>query len=76
VSNGTIQNWVKEAARTLPEAEITEIEFDEMWHYIVKKKVVHKIIRRKRGVPRILRRRKKCERHRTPSGIYADDERR
>ena len=41
ISNGTVQNWVKEAERTLPEEEIaetvTEIEFDEMWHYIVKK---------------------------------------
>ena len=41
VSNGTVQNWVKEAERTLPEEEISEavkeIEFDEMWHYIGKK---------------------------------------
>ena len=41
ISNGTVQNWVKEAERTLPEEElseeITEIEFDEMWHYIGKK---------------------------------------
>ena len=41
ISNGTVQNWVKEAERTLPEGElseaITEIEFDEMWHYIGKK---------------------------------------
>ena len=41
VSNGTVQNWVKEAERSLPELTvdeaITEIEFDEMWHYIGKK---------------------------------------
>jgi transposase-like protein len=41
VSNGTIGNWVKEAANGLPEAEIPneikEMEFDEMWHYIGKK---------------------------------------
>jgi transposase-like protein len=41
VSNGTVQNWIKEAERTLPEIEIneeiTEIEFDEMWHYVGKK---------------------------------------
>jgi len=41
VSNGTIHNWVVEAANGLPEIgvpkEITEIEFDEMWHYIGKK---------------------------------------
>jgi transposase-like protein len=41
VSNGTIYNWVTEAANALPEVtvadEITEIEFDEMWHYIGKK---------------------------------------
>jgi len=41
ISNGTVQNWVKEAERTLPEEEvdegITAIEFDEMWHYIGKK---------------------------------------
>ena len=41
VTNGTIHNWVVEAANALPDAEIPkeikEIEFDEMWHYIVKK---------------------------------------
>ena len=41
VSNGTIRNWVNEAANGLPEIkvseDITEIEFDEMWHYIGKK---------------------------------------
>ena len=41
ISNGTVQNWVKEAERTLPEEPISEtikeIEFDEMWHYIGKK---------------------------------------
>ena len=41
ISNGTVQNWVKEAERTLPKEDIDEsvkeIEFDEMWHYIVKK---------------------------------------
>ena len=41
VTNGTIHNWVTEAANGLPTPavsdEITEIEFDEMWHYIVKK---------------------------------------
>ena len=40
-TNGTIYNWVTEAATVLPDAEtpqeIKEIEFDEMWHYIVKK---------------------------------------
>jgi len=41
VSNGTIYNWVSEAARGLPEPIVSEdiaaIEFDEMWHYIGKK---------------------------------------
>ena len=41
VSNGTIGNWIAEAARGLPEErvseEISEMEFDEMWHYIGKK---------------------------------------
>jgi len=41
VSNGTIHNWVTEAANGLSAplipAEIKEIEFDEMWHYIGKK---------------------------------------
>lgn len=41
VSNGTIRNWITEAADGLPEIkvseEITEMEFDEMWHYIGKK---------------------------------------
>jgi transposase-like protein len=41
VTNGTIHNWVTEAANGLPIPtiynDITEIEFDEMWHYIVKK---------------------------------------
>ena len=41
VTNGTIHNWVTEAANGLPDIsvpdEITEIEFDEMWHYIGKK---------------------------------------
>ena len=41
VTNGTIHNWVKEASEYLPDIEIAddvkEIEFDEMWHYIVKK---------------------------------------
>jgi len=41
VSNGTIHNWVTEAANGLPEPtvpdEITEIEFDEMWHFVGKK---------------------------------------
>ena len=41
VTNGTIHNWVTEAANGLSAPvvsdEITEIEFDEMWHYIVKK---------------------------------------
>jgi transposase-like protein len=41
VSNGTIGNWVSEAANGLPEVsvseDISEIEFDEMWHYIHKK---------------------------------------
>lgn len=41
VTNGTIHNWVTEAANRLSAPvvsdEITEIEFDEMWHYIVKK---------------------------------------
>ena len=41
VSNGTIRNWITEAAESLPEIkvseEITELEFDEMWHYIGKK---------------------------------------
>jgi len=41
ISNGTVQNWVKEAERTLPEEPISEtikeIEFDELWHYIGKK---------------------------------------
>jgi len=41
VSNGTIYNWVVEAAKGLPEPtiddDITAIEFDEMWHYIGKK---------------------------------------
>jgi transposase-like protein len=41
VTNGTIHNWVTEAANRLPiptiSNDITEIEFDEMWHYIVKK---------------------------------------
>ena len=42
VSNGTIHNWVVEAAKAMPEPvipdDIKEIEFDEMWHYIGKKK--------------------------------------
>ena len=41
VSNGTIHNWVTEAANGLSAPlipdEIKEIEFDEMWHYIGKK---------------------------------------
>ena len=41
VTNGTIHNWVAEVANALPESEIPqeikEIEFDEMWHFIVKK---------------------------------------
>ena len=41
VTNGTIHNWVTEAANGLSSpaipAEIKEIEFDEMWHYIGKK---------------------------------------
>ena len=41
VSNGTVYNWVAEAARGLPEPTVNEdiaaIEFDEMWHYIGKK---------------------------------------
>jgi len=41
LSSGTIHNYVKEAAEKLPEEEIsdeiTDIEFDEMWHYIGKK---------------------------------------
>jgi len=41
VTNGTIHNWVTEAANGLASPaipdEIKEIEFDEMWHYIVKK---------------------------------------
>ena len=41
VTNGTIHNWVTEAANGLmsPDipAEIKEMEFDEMWHYIGKK---------------------------------------
>ena len=41
VTNGTIHNWVTEAADKLTEpvvaSEITELEFDEMWHYIGKK---------------------------------------
>jgi transposase len=41
LSSGTIHNYVKEAAESLAETEIgdeiTEIEFDEMWHYIGKK---------------------------------------
>jgi transposase-like protein len=41
VTNGTIHNWVTEAANGLPPPAIsddtTEIEFDEMWHYIGQK---------------------------------------
>ena len=41
VSNGTIHNWVVEAAKALPDPsvpdDVKEIEFDEMWHYIGKK---------------------------------------
>ena len=41
VSNGTIHNWVVEAAKALPEPgipdDIKELEFDEMWHFTVKK---------------------------------------
>jgi len=41
LSSGTIHNYVKAAAENLstPEVanDITEMEFDEMWHYIGKK---------------------------------------
>jgi len=41
LSSGTIHNYVKEAAAALPNAEIsndiTDMEFDEMWHYIGEK---------------------------------------
>jgi transposase len=41
VSNGTIHNWVVEAAKALPEPtvpdDIKEIEYDEMWHFVGKK---------------------------------------
>ena len=43
VSPSTIMNWVKGAAESIeiPEVagEIREIEFDEMWHFIGKKKL-------------------------------------
>lgn len=41
LSSGTIHNYVKSAAESLPDEvitdDITDIEFDEMWHYIGKK---------------------------------------
>lgn len=42
VSHTLIVNWIKEAGNNLPNPEIpdtvTEIEFDEMWHFIGSKK--------------------------------------
>jgi transposase-like protein len=42
VSRPTVYRWVRQHAEQLPEPtiplEITEIEFDEMWHYIGSKK--------------------------------------
>jgi hypothetical protein len=41
VKNGTIHNWVVEAVKAMPEPKVpdntSEIEFDEMWHFIGKK---------------------------------------
>lgn len=42
VSHTLVLSWIKEAANSLPAPEIseniTEIEFDEMWHFIKSKK--------------------------------------
>jgi len=41
-SPSTIQTWVKSAAEKIPEPEVDprvkEVEFDEMWHFLDKKK--------------------------------------
>ena len=43
VSRTTVYRWVRQHAEQLPEPTvplaITEIEFDEMWHYIGSKKI-------------------------------------
>ena len=42
VSRTTVYRWVRQSANRMPEPtvplDITEIEFDEMWHYIGSKK--------------------------------------
>ena len=42
VSRTTVQYWIKKTAESLPEpeidAQVTEVQIDEMWHFLVKKK--------------------------------------